>query len=215
MTQHIKNHKCPFCDKTYKHRQSQFRHTKKCIFSNIQKTRKTQQEQEQEQEREFIMLNDFNNPDYSFLTDEDFKDILETKTKRVMTFIKKVYFNKEHPLNHTVYIDDPNHHKYGYIFTDDRWCVEYKHEIIKQLIRKTERFLRLKLKEMQKNENEYYQVCFNLHKYQYAQEYKEEVENNDGDCDAVDQQEIDRVEMLLHNYKHLPKTIRKRQGDME
>lgn len=213
-----KIYKCPFCDKSYKHRQSQFRHTKKCPYSiNDKPSRLTEDrdtQETQEQQKPFMMLNDFNNPDYSFLTEEDLKDILESKTKRVVSFIKKVYFNKQYPLNHTVYIDDPNHHKYGYIYTDNKWCINYKHEIIKQLIRKTERYLSFKVKEMKKNESEYYEVCKNLLIYEYRQDYKDEVENKDGDCDAVDQEETDSVEMLLHNYKHLPKDIRKRQGDL-
>jgi hypothetical protein len=70
-----------------------------------------------------IIINNYETPDTSFLTDEQKTKFLKDRYKGIIDFIEQVYFNKEHPENHSAYISNLRS-KFGQVYKNNKWVVE-------------------------------------------------------------------------------------------
>jgi hypothetical protein len=70
-----------------------------------------------------IIINNYDTPDISFLTDEQKTKFLKDRYKGILDFIEQVYFNKEHPENHSAYISNLRS-KFGQVYKNNKWVVE-------------------------------------------------------------------------------------------
>ena len=70
-----------------------------------------------------IIINNYDTPDTTFLTDEQKTKFLKDRYKGIIDFIEQVYFNKEHPENHSAYISNLRS-KFGQVYKNNKWVVE-------------------------------------------------------------------------------------------
>jgi hypothetical protein len=70
-----------------------------------------------------IIINNYETPDTSFLTDDQKTKFLKDRYKGIIDFIEQVYFNKEHPENHSAYISNLRS-KFGQVYKNNKWVVE-------------------------------------------------------------------------------------------
>ena len=70
-----------------------------------------------------IIINNYDTPDITFLTDEQKTKFLKDRYKGIIDFIEQVYFNKDHPENHSAYISNLRS-KFGQVYKNNKWVVE-------------------------------------------------------------------------------------------
>jgi len=70
-----------------------------------------------------IIINNYDTPDITFLTNEQKTKFLKDRYKGIIDFIEQVYFNKEHPENHSAYISNLRS-KFGQVYKNNKWVVE-------------------------------------------------------------------------------------------
>lgn len=70
-----------------------------------------------------IIINNYDTPDTSFLTNDQKTKFLKDRYKGILDFIDEVYFNKDHPQNHSAYISNLRS-KFGQVYKNNKWIVE-------------------------------------------------------------------------------------------
>jgi hypothetical protein len=70
-----------------------------------------------------IIINNYDTPDITFLTEEQKTKFLKDRYKGILDFIEQVYFNKDHPENHSAYISNLRS-KFGQVYKNNKWVVE-------------------------------------------------------------------------------------------
>jgi len=70
-----------------------------------------------------FVLNNYDEPNCDFLTDEQKNKFLKDRYKGLIDFITYVYFNESYPENHTILYTNLRS-KYGHIYKNNKWIVE-------------------------------------------------------------------------------------------
>ena len=70
-----------------------------------------------------IIINNYDSPDTTFLTEEQKTKFLKDRYKGIIDLIEQVYFNKDHPENHSAYISNLRS-KFGQVYKNNKWVVE-------------------------------------------------------------------------------------------
>lgn len=120
----------------------------KCQISNMQKqidrlTSKLQIQQinnhhsNNNNQNYNIKILNYNNTDYSHLTDEDYVKCIKDCNKCVRTIIEKVHFNKKKPENMNVYISSIKGN-YVMMYKDNQWQIVNRKETIDTMFDKNE-----------------------------------------------------------------------------
>ena len=78
-------------------------------------------------------INNYGNEDISHITKRDFLRIFKTRKMSIPKFIEMLHFNKDVPQNHNVYISNYKDN-YALIFSDNKWKIIDKNEILRKLI---------------------------------------------------------------------------------
>jgi hypothetical protein len=99
-----------------------------------------------------IKINNFGKEDISYLNDEYFKNlILKNDVNKIyMKLAQDIYFDKDHPENKTIKIDNINN-KYALVFNNGKWETILKYELREILHEKNHHLLRIhtnRLKEL-------------------------------------------------------------------
>jgi len=99
-----------------------------------------------------IQINNFGKEDISYLNDEYFKNlILKNDVNKIyMKLAQDIYFDKDHPENKTIKIDNINN-KYALVFNNGKWETILKYELREILHEKNHHLLRIhtnRLKEL-------------------------------------------------------------------
>jgi hypothetical protein len=99
-----------------------------------------------------IKINNFGKEDISYLNDEYFKNlILKNDVNNIyMKLAQDIYFDKNHPENKTIKIDNINN-KYALVFNNGKWETILKYELREILHEKNHHLLRIhtnRLKEL-------------------------------------------------------------------
>jgi hypothetical protein len=99
-----------------------------------------------------ININNFGKEDISYLNDEYFKNlILKNDVNKIyMKLAQDIYFDKDHPENKTIKIDNINN-KYALVFNNGKWETILKYELREILHEKNHHLLRIhtnRLKEL-------------------------------------------------------------------
>lgn len=210
-----KPYQCNFCPKSYKYRQNKYRHQLKCPLKTQTQTLtypdkndtkiinqiETQNNTQNIQNNFNITINNYNTPDRSHLTDQDISLIIRSCNLCVPNLVKKTYFDKAKPENHSIYIDDVKD-KYGYIYKDKQWLINIREELINELMDWSDTYLEEILQEWQTKKHPYYKQS--TEKYT---RYQDNIKDQD-----IEEFVRNKVEMILHNHKKLPKEMREKQN---
>lgn len=78
-------------------------------------------------------INNYGDEDVSRITKRDFLRIFKTRKMSIPKVIEMIHFNKDLPQNHNVYISNYKDN-YALIFTDNKWKIIDKNEILRKLI---------------------------------------------------------------------------------
>ena len=139
-------------------------------------------------------INNYGDEDVSHITRRGFLEIIKKNKLCIPEFIKRVHFNKDVPQNHNVYISNYKDN-YALIFTDNKWKIIDKNEILRKLIfdshdlLETE-FLKFKAGELKHNMDETSMERF--------QEYLDNVDDDD-----IMNRLKETIKLLLYNEKDM------------
>jgi len=145
---------CSYCDKSYKSKQNRQKHEIKCRDMRDNEIKRLN-EKIVELEKTVILtqpsitnnivnnnntntqvnyfINNYGNEDTSHITKRDFLRIFKTRKMSIPTFIEMLHFNKDAPQNHNVYISNYKD-CYALIFSNNKWKIIDKNEILRKLI---------------------------------------------------------------------------------
>jgi hypothetical protein len=149
--------KCNYCDKSFKSKQNKQKHELKCkdirnnelkkLNDKITQLEKTVKLSQPSTTNNIVnnnntntnntqvnyFINNYGNEDISHITKRDFLRIFKTRKMSIPKFIEMLHFNKDVPQNHNVYISNYKDN-YALIFSNNKWKIIDKNEILRKLI---------------------------------------------------------------------------------
>ena len=149
------NTKCKYCGKQYKHKSRLYRHMKKCKKNNEDYESDDDLLFDEEKNEVKIINNYYNNisninnynltqniivkdygkEDISYITNEFLNKMIKGPFASIQRTNNMIHFNKEHPENMNVKITNKKE-PFVKVYKKNKWCVENKDKIIKEMIDK-------------------------------------------------------------------------------
>lgn len=220
--------KCNFCGITFNHKQSLYRHLKKCTLANAHTIKDNYFEQNVQNNstnniidnRKFIQniqnnisgnvkLVKFGDEDLSSIKDDVYKKILNSGFKSVPNLIEHVHFNTSNPDNQNIYISNMKN-TFILVYDGEKWEVKDRDDVIEELMySKTDHLL------------EKFDDLIDELPTKAINKFQRFIEKKDDDK-VVEQMKKD-IKLILYNNRHLPIDIRKKlekssldkQGELE
>ena len=149
----IKNQQCTFCNKKFNHRQSKFRHEKKCknkdkkqfgeieeknkIIENLKteneilrKTKNTTIQNNTINNNNTVIINEFGKENLDYISKEYIHGLIrEGPYGSIRKLIKYIHFNPDHKENHNIKIPNKRD-KYAMVYDGSVWQVKNKKNMI-------------------------------------------------------------------------------------
>ena len=211
---------CNYCDKNFKSKQSRQKHEIKCKTTHDTEIKKLNDKIIELEKMVKLsqpsttnnivnnnnnivnntqvnyFINNYGDEDLSRITKRKFLRIFKTQKMCIPKVIEMIHFNKDLPQNHNVYISNYKDN-YALIFTDNKWKIIDKNEILRKLIfdsrdlLETE-FLEFKASELKNKMDERSMELF--------QDYLNNVEQED---DNIINGLKETIKLLLYNEKDM------------
>jgi len=205
---------CNYCDKSFKSKQGRQKHEIKCKDVRENEIKKLN---DKIKELETIVketkpttvnnnnnivnntqvnyfINNYGDEDVSHITKRGFLEIFKKRKLSIPEFIKRVHFNKEMPQNHNVYISNYKDN-YALIFTDNKWKIIDKNEILRNLIFNSRDLLETEFDEFKASELKH---KMDERSMELFQEYLNNVEE-----DTIMNGLKETIKLLLYNEKDM------------
>ena len=206
---------CKYCDKCFKSKQWRQKHEVKCKITRDNQITKLN---EKIKELEILVkssktsttnnidivnnnntqinyfINNYGNEDISHITKMEFLKIFKMRKLSIPKFIEMVHFNKDVPQNHNVYISNYKDN-YALIFSDNKWKIIDKNEILRNLIFKSRDLLETEFDEFKASE---LKNKMDERSMELFQEYLNNVEE-DNIMNVLKEQ----IKLLLYNEKDM------------
>lgn len=141
-----------------------------------------------------VQLVAFGDEDLSFITDQYYKSILNKGFKSVPKLIEFIHFNKSKPENHNIYISNMRDN-YVIIFTGQRWDLQNRDDVIKQLYDDKKLLLEDKYNELKSDLSDVTKKKFGRFVRDNSDDTVMDIKND--------------IKLLLYNKKCVPTTTRK------
>ena len=207
---------CNYCDKSFKSKQSRQNHEIKCkdtrdkeikkLNDKIIELEKIVKSNQPSTTNNIVnnnnnnntqinyFINNYGNEDVSHISKRDFLRIFKTRKMSIPKFIEMLHFNKDVPQNHNVYISNYKDN-YALIFSDNKWKIIDKNEILRKLIFDSRDLLETEFDEFKASElkNKMDQRSMEL-----FQEYLNNVEE-----DTIMNGLKETIKLLLYNEKDM------------
>ena len=143
---------CRYCNKTFEHRQSKYRHQRECshkMNNDILELRDEINElkrmiytkptntniniEKVENMNIEIVINNYGYENIDYISNDYLSKLLELPLSAIKRLVKCIHFNKNHPENHNLKITNK---KLPYIslFSTNKWVLEDKKEVIENLV---------------------------------------------------------------------------------
>ncbi len=139
-----------------------------------------------------ITINKFGNEDRTYISDERLCEILNQGYQVIPELTRETHFNKNHPENHNVYINNVNK-KTLLIYDGERWILSNKNDIINDIILNQEDYVLSKFEDVK---NKLSILSSNR---------MERVINDLNTNDNYIKQLTETISNILYNYKDIPK----------
>lgn len=91
-------------------------------------------------------LNAYENEDISYISFDDYKQIMYKGSDMLLCLIQYIHFNKNKPENHNIYIKNITHN-YASIYDGKQWILKDRDEVLYQIIKNNMKLLNDKIKE--------------------------------------------------------------------
>lgn len=142
---------CRYCNKTFEHRQSKYRHQRECSYKmnndilelrdEIKELKKmidknpknTINIENVENMNIEIVINNYGYENIEYISNDYLSKLLELPLSAIKRLVKCIHFNKNHPENQNLKITNK---KLPYIslFSTNKWLLEDKKEVIENLV---------------------------------------------------------------------------------
>lgn len=141
-----KKHKCKFCDKSYMHSSSMYKHMRKVHQANntegilsVDDNKTTiihNHTTNNTTNNTILIIQNFGNENTSYLTDDYLANRLKQPKKGISDIIRQIHFNPGRPENHNIKITNKKL-PYASVFSAGSWKLEDKKKVINQMIDKS------------------------------------------------------------------------------
>lgn len=146
-TQYDKKKICNFCGTEFTTRQSKWTHVK----SRCRKKK----ELLDKKEKLSVMVNPYNKPDHSHLTDEDYLAAIKKGNLGIPHIIEQIHFNKKKKDNYNLYISNKKDN-YIDIYDGNRWIKALCDETIYMMIEDNMNIIEDKIEYWKENDPQFY-----------------------------------------------------------
>ena len=154
----MKKYKCKYCDKSYTHNQSLYKHMKKHhntssgvvsreeyeslqqeiqnLKMNQTQTKTTQQLTINNTTNQIFIVNSFGNENIDYINEDYIEKLLKQPKKGINSLIRQIHFNPGRPENHNIKITNKKL-PYINVFTNHGWEIDDKKKIINNMINRS------------------------------------------------------------------------------
>lgn len=114
-----------------------------------------------------IIINNYGSENTSYITDKSLRKMLNNPKSAIVRLIKEIYFNGNHPENHTVKKSNI-HDKFIHVIIDDKWVLKNSIETIKDIVDNSNQQFELYKEDNDKNFNPDLIKKYNIHDKQWT-----------------------------------------------
>ncbi len=137
-----------------------------------------------------IQILPFEQPDLSYLTENDYKAIIKRGFKSITEFVTRVHFDEKHPQNHSIYISNNRDDRIKY-YDGKQWNDGNRKQMIDQMYVDNKSILETKFDELGDKMPE-----------RHTKKFDKFI--NDQQDDEVSDNVKNEMKILLYNKKHIP-----------
>jgi len=114
-----------------------------------------------------IIINNYGSENTSYITDKALRKMLNNPKSAIVRLIKEIYFNGNHPENHTVKKSNI-HDKFIHVIIDDKWVLKNSIETIKDIVDNSNQHFELYKEDNDKNFDLDLIKKYNIHDKQWT-----------------------------------------------
>ena len=147
------------------------------------------------------IINNYGNEDLSHISKRDYLRLFKMRKSSIPKFVELLHFNKDVPQNHNVYISNYKD-SYALVFSDNKWKIIDKNEILRNLIFNSRDLLETEFDEFMASEMKH---KMDEHSMKLFQEFLNDVEE-----DEIMNTLKESIKLLLYNEKDMVVEFRRK-----